>query len=539
MNRIPLLLCILALSVALSSFLRSEPCAQIKTDEARSGGVYRAPLLNNPSSLDPAHVQDMYGVAVVQQLFDGLVQFTPDLFVAPALAENWQVEEQGRVYRFFLRKNARFHNGRPMSSKDVVFSLKRLLRVNPPPSILPHLLKISGAQEYSAHKTEEVIGLEPVDDLTVAVRLNQPYVPFLVALGMYQAKIVPSEEVAVNEKEFGQNPIGSGPFRFVRWQKDEAIRLERFPEYYAGPALLDSINYKIYPGVQIDEVLADFMNGELEQMPIFGKVGLKLRDNKQLHLVHRSSLGIQFYGLNSQHPHLRDPNLRKALSIAIDRKELIARVYDGRFESAKSILPPGMPGYSPSGPRVDEDRDQALQLVKTARKEKAIAIGPIEIVSNSQSPLAQAELDFVRESWKRLGISMEPRFIPDWSEFETYVKSDSMQIYRYAWFAAIPDPDEFLRNLFSSDSPTNFMRYKNSDVDTKLQEALGIVDPIQRAEAYQSIERIVLQSSPIIPILFMSDDFVFQPYVEGVAISPLGAQKMSFYGVWLKKNSSL
>ncbi len=125
----------------------------LSADPTRYGGLYRVPLRGNPPTLDPAYVQDQFGEMLVQQLFDGLVKFDPYLMVLPALAKTWQVEEQGKAYRFVLRKNARFHNGRPVKVQDVVFSISRLLRVNPPPAILPHLLKIKGAQDYRNQKS--------------------------------------------------------------------------------------------------------------------------------------------------------------------------------------------------------------------------------------------------------------------------------------------------------------------------------------------------------------------------------------------------
>ncbi len=138
----------------------------------RHGSTYRVPLMNNPATLDPAYVQDRYGVTVVQQIFDGLVRFDPYLMILPALAESWQVEEKGKVYRFVLRKNARFHNGRPVTVEDVVFSISRLLRVDPSSAILPHLLKINGAQEYKNHKSDRIEGLEPINERIFLVRLK-------------------------------------------------------------------------------------------------------------------------------------------------------------------------------------------------------------------------------------------------------------------------------------------------------------------------------------------------------------------------------
>jgi len=244
------------------------------------GGIYRSPLMNNPSTLDPAYVQDQYGLAVTRQLFDGLVKFGPDLMLLPALAKTWQVEENGKAYRFFLRQNARFHNNRPVTVHDVVFSLSRLLRVNPPPPILPHLLKITGAKDFRNRKTERLKGLHTINDHVLLIRLNAPHIPFLTALGMYHASIVPKEEVEKSGKKFAENPVGSGPFRFVSWEKDKSIRLKSFTDYYARTAFLDEIHYRIYPGVNIEGALSDFKKGNLDEMSVYGNIRQNLPRSK-------------------------------------------------------------------------------------------------------------------------------------------------------------------------------------------------------------------------------------------------------------------
>ena len=504
----------------------------------RHGGIYRIPLMNNPTTLDPAYVQDQYGVAVVQQIFNGLVQFGPYLMVLPALAETWQVMENGKVYQFVLRKDALFHNGHPVTVEDVVFSISRLLRVNPPPDILPHLLKINGAQDYKNHESDRIEGLEPVDDHVLRVRLKEPHTPFLTALGMYQAKIVPKSEISRLGDKFGKNPVGSGPFRFVAWEPDKLIRLKRFPGYYAGAAFLDEIHYRIYPGVGYGQVVADFRKGKLEEMPVYGNVKQELSTEKKLQWFHRPSLSLLFYGIRADHPLLKHPELRKALSIAIDRQKLVAQIYKGQFEVARTILPPGMPGYHPSNRMGADDVSRALQELRRVLGEKADSIPPIEIVSGSQSAFAKAELNFVSECWAQLGIPVKIKFITDWAEFEAYVRSDSVQIYRYAWFADMPDPDSFLHPLFASDSPNNFMRYQSKEVDQMLLTARGIVDPVERAEMYRRIEALILKSSPLIPLFYLSIDRVYQSSVQEIQLNPLAAQFMPFHRVWLKAPSS-
>lgn len=511
-----------------------------KTDSAveqiRKGGIYRVPLLNEPPSLDPAFVDDIYGVAVVQQIFDGLVQFTADLLIIPALAENWKVEDNGKLYRFFLRSNVQFHNGHPVTAADVVFSLSRLIRVNPPPTILPHLLKITGAQEYREKRSDRVAGLQAVDDRVLLVKLEEPYTPFLTALGMHQAKVVPRDEVEDKNDAFAKKPIGTGPFQLVSWEENGNIHLKQFANYYGGVSFLDEIRFLIYPGGNIEEVLSDFQNHKIEEMPVYGQIRQKLLDNKKLRWLRRPSLSLLFYGISCRHPLLRNLELRKALGASIDRQQIISEVYKGQFEQATTLLPPGMLGYQPQGKRWSFDPGLAKSLAKRAL-EGSQGTTTIEIVSNSQSVLAQAELNLVREAWSRLGINMVPKFIPDWSDFEQYLKSDSLQIYRYAWFADIPDPDNFLQPLFASDSQVNFMRYRNDDVDVIFRRAQGASDPIERAKLYQRIEEMVVEFHPLIPLFYLSVDRVYQEYVRGIEVNALGEQAISYHRVWLANPS--
>jgi ABC-type transport system substrate-binding protein len=499
------------------------------------GGIYRYPLMNNPSTLDPAYVQDWYGETIVHQLFEGLVRFGPDLMVLPALAKTWQVEENGKVYRFFLRHDARFHNSRPVTVHDVVFSISRLLRTNPPPAILPHLLKITGAQDFRNHKTDRVDGLRTINDHGLLIRLNAPHIPFLTALGMYQAAIVPQEEVQKSGKIFAQSPVGSGPFRFVSWEKDKSIRLKRLSGYYAGEAFLDEIHYRIYPGGQSESVLSDFKNGHIDEMPVYGNERQKFISIKGLQWFHRPSLSLLFYGIRGDHPFLKNPYFRKALSLAINRNNLMKEVYKGQFEPANTVLPPGMPAYHQTDERLVDDLKAAQGYLKRAMEQETGPIPTFEIVSGSMSAFAKAELNFVQKSWARLGIPVKIKFITNWDIFENYLRSDAVQIYRYAWFADIPDPDSFLYPLFASDSPINFMRFKDSDVDKMLLAARGIVDPVKRAEMYQEIEALVLKSSPIIPLLYLSVDRVYQAGVQGINISALGAHTMTYHRIWLKE----
>jgi ABC-type transport system substrate-binding protein len=143
------------------------------------------------------------------------------------------------------------------------------------------------------------------------VTLIEPHVPFLTALGMYQAAIVPKLEIENNEKKFGHSPVGSGPFRFVSWTTDDSIQLDRFPNYYAGDAYLDRILYRIYPGAQMDRALSDFRTGGLEEMPVYGNIRQTLSEGQDYQWFHRPSLSLLFYGIRSDHPVLKNVRFAK------------------------------------------------------------------------------------------------------------------------------------------------------------------------------------------------------------------------------------
>ncbi|MFK5951505.1 MAG: ABC transporter substrate-binding protein [Desulfobacterium sp.] len=511
------------------------PKAAVKIEPTvkKTGGIYRIPLRSNPATLDPAKVRDLYGGSLVYQLYDGLVRFDRYLSVMPALAKTWRVEDNGKVYRFFLQPHAIFHDGTPIRVDDVIFSLSRLLRVENAQAILPHLLKIEGAQAYKAHTAETVTGLEAVDDHTLVVRLTAPHIPFLTALGICYAKIIPRGAATRLGQDFGKTPVGSGPFRFVSWNADAMIQLERFPDYYGDTALVDEIQYKIYPGGKDEEILTDFQSNDLDEMPVFGNVRQSLPPAENLQWVHRSSLSLFFYGMNTNHPHLKNKKLRKALALAIDRQAIVKEIYNGQYDMATTILPPGMPGYTPDNQMKANNMAMAQTLVKQIRKALPHPLPALEIVSATQSPSSMAELALVQKTWGKLGIHLNIKYITDWTEFENYLNSDAVQIYRYAWFADMPEPDNFLYALFGSDSPVNFMRYNCARVDEMFTTARQTVGAVERSTIYRGIESILLESFPLIPLFYMSVDRVYQPQVKGITVSALGAHTMTLNNIWL------
>src|SRR5207249_7620239 len=214
--------------------------------------VYRRPIGNDPSTLDPALIADSYGRAVAQQIFDGLVSFDETLAITPALAEFWRASRDGLTWTFTLRKGVRFHNGREVTAEDVVYSLTRILDPKIRSGAADLFGTIKGAHEFREGRARTVVGLVAQDRYTVQVTLDEAVGPFVAVLAVGHAKIVPKDAVEQLGEAFGTQPVGTGPFRFERWERGKEIVLAANPEYFGGPPRLSRLVYRIFLGEQFD-----------------------------------------------------------------------------------------------------------------------------------------------------------------------------------------------------------------------------------------------------------------------------------------------
>src|SRR5437867_6553435 len=227
-------------------------------------GVYRRPIDNDPSTLDPALSNDIYGGAVMQQIFDGLVSFDQTLSITPSLAQFLRASRDGLTWTFTLRKGIHFHHGREVTADDVVYSLTRLLDPRLKSGTTDLFGNIRGAAEFRSGQAPGVVGLEALDRYTVQISLTEAPFPFVTVLAVGQAKIVPRDVAERDPVAFGLRPIGTGAFRFERWQRGREIVLTANPAYFDGPPRLSRLVYRIFPGGQLDHVYEECQKGELE-----------------------------------------------------------------------------------------------------------------------------------------------------------------------------------------------------------------------------------------------------------------------------------
>jgi len=498
--------------------------------------VYRRPLGNDPATLDPARIGDIYSRSVSQQLFDGLVQFDQTLTVTPALAQHWKSSRDGLVWTFTLRRGVKFHHGREVTADDVVYSLTRLVNPRLGSAAGDLFLNVKGAVDFRQGRAKTIAGLSAVDRYTVEVVLTESLVPFVSVLAVGHAKIVPRDVVEQKGDDgFGKAPVGTGPFRFVKWERGREIRLDANPDYFGGAPRLARLVYRIFPGSPWDAVYEEFQRGNLEDAPP------PLRDYRRAvtaagdGYVKRSLLSVRFYGFNTRVKPLADRLVRQALSHAVDREAIIEEPFLGRHVLARGILPPGTQGYNPKVAGYAYDPRRARELLAQAGYPAGRGLPPIAIWSSVRHQGIEREHDLIRENLKAVGVQAEFHYETDWPAFSRLLAEGRLPVFQYAWYADIPDPDNFLFKLFHSQSPGNFTGYTNAQVDAVLLRARNEPDVSRRVDLYRRVEQAVIDDAPILPVWHYSYERIFQPYVRNVEVSGLGDPYIPFRKVWIAR----
>lgn len=497
--------------------------------------TYRRPLGNDPGTLDPARISDIYALSVAQQIFDGLVRFDQTLAITPALAQFWKASRDGLVWTFTLRKGVRFHHGREVVADDVVYSFTRILDRTLKSGAADLFSNIKGAADFRDGKATAVSGLLALDRHTVQVVLNEATVPFVSLLTVGQAKVVPRELVESSGPDFGSHPSGTGPFRLVRWERGKEIVLAANPDYFDGRPRLSRVVYRIVPGEQFDVMYEEFKRGHLEDTPLPSRDYRRIATEEAYIHVKRPTISLRFYGFNTRLKPFDDPRLRQAFVYALDRNALIEEAFLGRYALARGVLPPGSLGFNPRFAGYPYDPTKARELLARAGFPGGRGLAPVAIWSSVKHEGILREHDLVRRQLEAVGIRTEFHYLTDWPVFFKQVLDGKLPLFVLAWFADVPDPDNFLFKLFHSGSPRNFTKYGNPEVDRLVAGARNERDLERRVELYRRAEQLILDDAPIIPIFHYTYERLFQPYVRSVEVNGLGDPYIPLRKIWLDR----
>jgi oligopeptide transport system substrate-binding protein len=507
----------------------------LKKGEPVLGGTYRRPLQFMPKTLDPAFSTDIYAVTVIQQLFDGLVQFDKDLNVIPAIAKSWKISPDGLTYTFYLREGVKFHHGRGAIADDFVYSLTRIINPKTNSPGANFLDRVLGFKEFREGKSPHVRGLQSIDKYKLEIRLSEPYAPFLSVLGINKFKVLPKEEVEKSATNFGKYPIGTGPFKFVSIKEGEEIVLEANPDYFEGRPYLDKIIFKIFHGSPYKDIFRCFLEGTLEETRVAFKEFRDPSKLKNFYILRRPMLSLRFYGMQIKTKPFDNKKVRQAINFAINKEEIDREAFQGMDHITDRIIPLGMPGSSPVKIIYPYNPGRAKELLAEAGYPRGKGIPPVEFWSAQKAEMTQKELEIVKSNLAKVGIQLQIHYETNWRKFEEMLVSYKTPMFRYAWYADFPDPDNFLGILFHSKSPYNYMAYHNPEVDHLLDRAKTERDYIKRMEMYRKVEEIVLEDAPIVPTINHLLQMGYQPYVRGIEVNALGGPYIPMKKIWLKK----
>jgi len=488
------------------------------------GNLIMALGAQDPPSLDPALVSDVTSAFVTNQLFSGLVRLDENLEVQPALAQSWDISDDGRTYTFRLRPGARFAEGRPITSEDVRYSLERatdpaLARVLPAAT---YLNDIEGVAEKLRGEADEISGLRIVDDVTVEITLVGPRSYFLSKLTHPSAFVVDRFDIEAGGADWTQSPNASGPFEIENWQRNETMVLRRNENYFGNLARLDRVTFLIGAAASNSLVLYEQDEIDIVEVPSYALARVQDENNPlSEELVREPQLSLNFIGMNVTVPPFDDPLVREAFTLLLDRQRIAEVTLDESVQPAYGILPPGIPGYNDELPPTEADIERARELLAESRYGSAEALPPIVAYGGGWTTTLR---EVARDE---LGIEIEVRGYESFGDYLNALDEQDFALFSFGWIADYPDPENFLSVLFRTGSGENMTDYANPEVDALLDESAATEDEARRYELYQEAEQRILEDAPLIPIYHDVQYTLVKPYVRGLHITPMGILDLS------------
>jgi peptide/nickel transport system substrate-binding protein len=524
---------LLAAALAAASCEKTTSGVETAPLETPTRGGSLTMLISLPKNLDPPYSDDEVEKAIINQIFDGLLTLDKNLLPQPALAEYWEISPDRMHYRFLLRKNARFQNGRLVTADDFRYSFERVLHASddtPSPG-RDALRVIEGAREFVAGRAEDVRGLRVPDPFTLEIDLEEPHHGFLSALASASTKVVPREEVERGgEQEFAKHPIGAGPFQLSSWTEREVV-LTRFDGYWGRAAYLDDVRFESWDTLRDNESTLDRLRtNQVDFLPIRqAQLAEASKDGRYPILRHRDP-SVYFIGMNCATPPFDDPRVRRAVAHAIDR-DALAKVSEDPITKAAGLVPPGYFGYAPGDSLLPYDPEESRRLLAEAGHPTGSDLGLISFYAAWSGP---EEQEIVRQLGA-VGITLKVRQVHRFL-LERALVEKFAPIFEMGYAGEATDGDDFLFTLFHSSGSRNYFGYGNREVETLGDQSLRIQDSRERYQTCRHIESLVLADAPVIPLYHYGELYALQPYVRGLVMGPFGLADLAFEDVWIDRS---
>ncbi len=480
-------------------------------------GVLIVGQIAEPKSLDPATVTAVNDFRILVNLYEGLTRYKPGtLEVEPALAESWTVSDDGTEYTFKLRPGIKFHDGTDFNAEAVKFNFDRMLDENHPHADtgpFPLAFFFSAIEETTV-----------VDEMTVNFKLNAPYAPFLSNLAYPTGLIASPTAIEASGKDFGRNPVGTGPFKFEEWKSNERVVVSRNDDYWGEKAGTEAVVFR--PISDANTRVAEMLAGGIDIMVEVPPTSLpQFEEGSGFTVVQQAGPHVWFLILNAKEGPFADVRVRQAANYAINKEAIVNDVLEGTADVAAGPTPPAFAwAYNPSLEPYPYDPDKALALLKEAGAEGAELtfyvteggsgmLDPVAMGTAIQADLAAVGLDVKIETY-------------EWNTFLGEVnpglegKADMAEM---SWMTNDPDTLPYLAlrtEAWPDKGGFNSGYYSNPKVDELLEKARTATDQAERARLYQEMQTIVQEDAPWVFVANWKQNAVTSDRVENFTLQP-------------------
>jgi peptide/nickel transport system substrate-binding protein len=460
---------------------------------------------SSPTNLDPRVGIDGQSEKIDNLIFDDLLAKGDDLNVAPGLADRWDIPDP-LTYIFHLHHGVRFHDGRPLTSRDVKWTFD---------SLLASKIRSTKAAVYKF-----VDHIDTPDDTTVVFHLKEPDSTLLWNLSDGAMGIVPYG----SGDEMTQHPIGSGPFKFVSAETDREVVLERNPDYWGEKAKLARVRFAVVPDETTEALELRKGSGDIAINSLTPDTVVTLARDPRLKVERGAGTRLAYLGFNLRDPILKNVQVRQAIAYALDRRPMIEYLWRGEAEPARSILPAQSWAYNGAVPAYEHDPEKAKQLLDTAGYPAVDGVRFHITMKTSTDPNTRLMVAVMQQQLREVGIMLDIRSF-EFATFFSDVQHGAFQMYGLRWIGGNEDPDIFEYAFHSSKFPPNGANrdyYSNSNVDALIDEARRQVDPKLRKPLYAEVQRILADDVPCINLWYLDNVLVHTSRVRNIQLNPAG-----------------
>jgi len=501
-------------------------------DGGKFGGVLVFGRSGDSVGLDPGRETDGESFYGSTQVYDTLVEFVPgQTSIQPALATSWTFAADGLSVKFNLREGVKFHDGTPFNADAVVYSIERQFKTD-------HPAYGFGPWKYWGYMDMDNIveSVTALDDLTVEFKLKKREAPFMANLAMDFASIVSPTAGAKYGADLTNHPVGTGPFKFVSWIKDDSIVFEKNPEFWGDEVYLDRLILKVIPDATARWLA--LQKGEVDIIDFPSPEDLDIMEATEgIKVIQQEGLNVGYLALNTEKAPYDNVKVRQAMNYAIDRNEIVAGVYGKAGKPAKNPIPPTMWSYNDDIEAYDYNPEKAKALLAEAGfpdgfKTEIWAMP----VARPYNPNGKKVAEIMQAQLAKVGIEVDI-ISYEWGTYLDKTDQGEHQAAMLGWTGDNGDPDNFLWVLLSkmaAEKPAgNIAFWKNDEFTDLCAQAKEEMDQAKRTELYMQAQVIFHEQAPWVPI---ANSVVSEPMKDSVqdfVLYPTG--KRVFAKVWLKK----